>query len=63
MFFDTYIAVIFHVSIRSSFFDVSDNIVVVWRGRDIFLENSPEGILDACVMTWSVEEDTFAGGL
>lgn len=45
------------------FFDISDNVVCETDGRGIFLENSLEGILDACVMTWPVEEDTFAGGL
>ncbi|EFN69169.1 hypothetical protein EAG_13526 [Camponotus floridanus] len=40
-----------------------NNVVCETDGRGIFLENSLEGILDACIMTWFVEEDTFAGGL
>lgn len=53
------------VPIQSTSIDVPANVVVVCEtdGRGIFLENSLEGILDACVTTWSLEEDTFAGGL
>lgn len=54
------------VPIQSSSFGVPANVVVIvyeTDGRGIFLENSFEGILDACVTTWSMEEDTFAGGL